>query len=174
MKVIQGTVLSIKFDKTVQSQAGKDYLAYQLVYNDEAGEVKDWTKPMQGLKFKPNVAKVLQELKVNDPFTLAMEKNSNNFFDIVSLEKGHKDVTDAGNTPIPSGETKAPATRVTGSTYETADERKIKQRSIVRQSSISNALQYFEFTKAVKVSVEDVLTLASQFEAFVFQPVEKE
>jgi hypothetical protein len=68
----------------------------------------------------------------------------------------------------------APAAAKSGvvkSTYETAEERKVKQLYIIRQSSISNAIDYL---KAVHKedepawNVNDVLNVAQEFVDFVY------
>ena len=64
-------------------------------------------------------------------------------------------------------ETKSSAstgTRVTGSNYETKEERAARQVYIVRQSSITNAVALLGAGK----SVSEVLNVAKQFEDFVF------
>jgi len=61
--------------------------------------------------------------------------------------------------------------RVTGSNYETAAERAIRQRLIVRQSSITAALDLMKHNapKAV-LDLDAVLAIASRFEDHVFRP----
>lgn len=54
------------------------------------------------------------------------------------------------------------------STFETAEERAKRQIYIVRQSSISSAIEYFKLTEAKKVKPDEILLLAAQFENFVF------
>ena len=72
-----------------------------------------------------------------------------------------------GSAPPPSATASSPTatTRTTGSTYETKEERAVKQRYIVRQSSISNAIASIgkEGLKA-----KDVIKLAKEYEEYVF------
>ncbi len=75
-------------------------------------------------------------------------------------------------TPAPAGmvvayhgERATPATPAYKSTYETPEERAKKQVYIVRQSSITAALAFFE---GKTNSVAQVLDVAKQFEAHVF------
>lgn len=64
----------------------------------------------------------------------------------------------------------APASgKVLGSTYETAEERKIKQMYIIKQSSISNALEYMKQTRAEgDFGVNDVTEVAQKFVDWVY------
>jgi hypothetical protein len=58
--------------------------------------------------------------------------------------------------------------KVTGSTYETADERKIKQMYIIKQSSISNAIELLSVGQKTPPDVAQVLTTAQLFVDFVY------
>jgi hypothetical protein len=51
--------------------------------------------------------------------------------------------------------------------FETPEERAQRQVYIIRQSSLANAISYFELTKNTKASVTDVLYVAGQFENHV-------
>ena len=58
--------------------------------------------------------------------------------------------------------------RVTGSNYETKEERAARQVYIIRQSSLSTAVELLGQGK----SVADVIATAKQFEAYVFSKAE--
>lgn len=59
------------------------------------------------------------------------------------------------------------AGRVTGSNYETAEERKIKQLNITRQFAVNAALKVIEVNKG-KVNLEDLFKSAEQIVDFVY------
>jgi len=59
-------------------------------------------------------------------------------------------------------------TKVTGSNYETKEERALKQRYIVKQSSISAAVAILTTGAKTAPSVKDVLALADEFVEYVF------
>ena len=103
----------------------------------------------------PSVFKTLDGASINESFDVAVSKNA----------KGYDVWSSIGAV----GTIKAtPGTKVLGSNYETADERALKQRYIVRQSSIANAIALFgDSTK-----VETILNVAKQFEEYVFSPLE--
>jgi hypothetical protein len=87
--------------------------------------------------------------------------------EVMAVGKGE---AESDNLPIPSRPEGKPATSsvTVKSNYETAEERAARQRLIVRQSSLSNALQYFEITKA-KPTVDEVTDLAESFTKFIFE-----
>lgn len=61
-------------------------------------------------------------------------------------------------------------TRPTSSTYETKEERAIKQRYIVRQSSLSIAKDLLSVGVKAPPNKEEVLALAEELVAWVFKP----
>jgi len=59
--------------------------------------------------------------------------------------------------------------RTNVSTYETAEERKIKQMYIIKQSSISSAIEYLRsFEKPEDIGIDAVINTAQQFVDFVY------
>lgn len=90
------------------------------------------------------------------------EKNYDEWKQIKAAEGGSAAPVSTGGTPA--------ATRVTGSNYETREERARRQVLIVRQSSLSNALDYLKSTdKEGHFGVSNVLEVAEQFAEWVFQ-----
>lgn len=75
-------------------------------------------------------------------------------------------------SPVGAGSTApgAPPTpgKVTGSNYETADERKMRQLLIVRQSSITNAIATLTPGAKAALDAELVLALAQKYVDFVY------
>lgn len=102
----------------------------------------------------PKVFSVLDDASVGDKFDVTITKN------------GKYDNWSAIG-PVGSFKQATPTTKVIGSNYETAEERAIKQRYIVRQSSIANAVAL-----SPKASVSDIIAIAKQFEEYVFEPAE--
>lgn len=58
------------------------------------------------------------------------------------------------------------------SNYETAEERAVKQLHIARQSSISNALKYYELNGSKSTSFSDILATAQGFVNFIYEGLE--
>jgi hypothetical protein len=102
----------------------------------------------------PKVWRVLDDANIGDKFDVAITKN------------GKYDNWSAIG-PVGSFKQAVPTTKVIGSNYETAEERAIKQRYIVRQSSLANAIAL-----SPKATVGDIITIAKQFEEYVFEPAE--
>jgi hypothetical protein len=164
---IVGTVISVTTE-TIATKADKSgtYPAWQLIYKDASGQVKEVTKHVNGLKFTAGLKEGLESLSAGDTFTMVVEKEGK-FNEVKGIEKG-------GNMPVVIGPTSSPqAGKVTGSNYETREERAARQRLIVRQSSLTAALGWYEVTKG-KPSIEDVKMLADEFTNFVFETPQEE
>lgn len=78
----------------------------------------------------------------------------------VSLATGNAAPASTGST------TTSTATRVTGSNFETKEERARRQVLIVRQSSLSNALEFHKNAKSP--SFDEVIETAQRFTDWVF------
>lgn len=68
---------------------------------------------------------------------------------------------------VAAGSTGA-TTRIAGSNYETPEERKQRQLFIIRQSSISNAIELLSVGAKVPPKTSDVLGTAQEFVDFVY------
>lgn len=88
----------------------------------------------------------------------------------VKNDKGYWDWTNIGGAVATTTETAKPATtnRVTGSNYETKEEREARQRYIIRQSSISSAVAALVPGAKSALDVSEVFRLAKEFETYVF------
>ena len=96
---------------------------------------------------------------------ITMEKNAKGFWEWKGIEKGQSNVganSSAGVGSKSSG-------KVLGSNYETSEERARRQVYIVRQSSISSAIEYLKAKapKGVEDGVKEVLEVAKDFENYV-------
>jgi hypothetical protein len=112
------------------------------------------------------VFNILKVAKTGDAFNVVTEKDKNNYWQWTSVTPatGGATAPTTATAAYPASDKAIPTPR---STYETPEERAKKQVYIVRQSSISSALEYSKSVKALK-TVEDVIKVAQQFEAFVF------
>src|SRR3990167_9721139 len=144
---LQGTVISYTASTKIQKQGGGTYDAWELVYRSPENEVKQLAKPIQSLKFNKPLASALAALAPNDEFTADLEKNAAGFWEVKEVVKGAVEPNAASVPPASTAVTSERAVqpqravnRVTGSTYETPDERAKKQVVIVRQSCIAQAV----------------------------------
>lgn len=109
----------------------------------------------------PSVFKTLNGASINESFDVAVSKNA----------KGY-DVWSAIGSVGSIKDVKV-VNKVVGNNYETADERALKQRYIVRQSSIANAVSYYNCSlDKPYLQVEEIINIAKQFEEYVFSPLE--
>lgn len=180
--ITTGKVISVALDVDMPKQdKSGTYLAYMLTYVDQAsGQKRDLIKPMQGLKYKPTIKNTLSELKPGDTFQMHTDKNEKGFVDVLALAKGElsPEVVAAGsvgNATSVSGNASvsknsggmASGGKVLGSNYETPEERKVKQRLIVRQAALNQAIALNP-----KGKFEDIAALAKQFEGHVYEGIE--
>lgn len=150
-------------DVTVEDK-GK-YKIAQVAYRDQ-GKAKD--KKVMSFGAQENAFKYLQKLEgkakgIN--LTVSMEKNKDGYWDWISLTEGSSQSAAAAPT---SGGNAVPAR----GNWETPEERAARQVYIVKQSSLSNAIAVLNQIKK-SYEVTEVITLAKEFEAFVFGYNEK-
>lgn len=143
--------MQIEILNVVVDSKGK-YQEAQLAYKDRDGKVQG--KKIVSFKF-PEVFEILKNAKEGEKYEIKPIKEGNfwNWAEAVKFE--------ASQTAVVSKATPK-------STYETPEERAVKQIYIVRQSSISNAIDYYKLTEAKKVKPDDIIALAKEFEAYVF------
>ena len=120
-------------------------------------------------KYNKEAAVCLGSLTAGDDFIMVKEKEGE-FWNVKSIRKDDgstvSNVADNSKAATSTGSTRvgAVSTAPRTSTYETPEERAIKQVYIVRQSSISASINFLNHDG----DVGDVLRVAKQFEAYVF------
>lgn len=156
---MQITIIGVSIEDVKTAKGG--YQKADVAYKDEQGKTQG-KKVMSFVNQK--VFDVLKQAKSGDVFDVQSEKDANNYWQWVGITSGNS---------APTSSTPAAMKSVTGnpspkSTYETPEERAKKQVYIVRQSSISAAIEFSKNVKALK-SVEEVLATAKLFEEHVFE-----
>jgi hypothetical protein len=96
------------------------------------------------------------------------EKDQNGYWQWTAIGEG---TSSAPTSQSPSSN--AGATRVTGSNYETREERTVKQKYIVKQSSLSVAANLLAIGAKNPPTAEEVISLANKFVEYVFSVEEK-
>ena len=152
------TLIDVGQPQSVKTQRGS-YQVLEVSYRNDQGQI-------QGKKIvsfaNPQVFKDLQTFQKDDKLDVAATKDDNGYWQWQSVKKSDG----TGGTTVA---TNSSSTRVTGSNYETADERAKRQRYIVRQSSLSNAIETLALNKELGgASADDVISLAKMYEQFVF------
>lgn len=155
--------------KTQPNKSGKgddlEFLAVTYKSTGRDGRVSTASKSLYKVYANPDVYAAIAAANKGDEIGLRLEKNDRGYWDVVALAADAVVPTaDAGGSARPS--TAAPATGrgTVSNTYPTAEERAKTQQSIIRQSSLAQAVAY---TKGNDVSIDDVLAVAEQFVEFI-------
>lgn len=150
-------IVNVDIENVVKGKSRYSKATVAYLYNGEARtqSVMSFTNPA--------VFKAVQDF-VGQEVEVEIQKNDAGYNQWVSIGG-----IGAGSTPsaAPATASAPAATRVTGSNYETPAERAARQVYIVKQSSLANALTYFELTKG-KPTADEVTSLAQQFTDWVF------
>lgn len=168
MAQVLGTVISVSLDTAVKKKDGGTYKGWELVYKSDDGDVRTIAKPVTGLNYNQALKKGLSEIQAGDQFTLEQEKNTAGFYDVKTITKGWS----AGSPSLPSAPQQQASPAASNSyqarDFETKEERTVRQRLIVRQSSLSSAVAVLT-VGAKTVDKEAVKALAEEFTDFVFE-----
>lgn len=150
---------------SAKSKAGKDYEFVEVTYKNLSfdGKVESKKHNQYGDK---TVFATLKDAQPGAEFTIERKKDDAGYWQWIGITSGSgasSSSSSSGTSSVSKGATPAPK-----STYETPEERAKKQVYIVRQSSVTAALNFMELTKQNKASVSDVVDVAKIFEAYVF------
>lgn len=148
------TIVS-KAIETVPTAKGS-YQKAVVTYKNDQGKVE--SKNVMSFTNKP-VWEAIANANQGDVFSVHSEKNDKGYWEWKSLTKG------AAAPQL--GTTNASSTVRTG-TWETPTERAKKQVYIVRQSSLSNAIDALSPGAKAALKAADVIALAREFEDYVF------
>jgi hypothetical protein len=147
------------------TKAGKPYEFLEVSYKNLTFEGKAESKKVMPFGSKEVFATLKAAVK-GDVFTLLREKDNAGYWQWTGIEQGDNVPMAASPAPSNAGPAKA-ATPAPKSTFETPEERAKKQVYIVRQSSISAAIDTLKTDKKAP-SVDEVIAVAKIYEAFVF------
>lgn len=152
----QITIREVSVDEVKKGR--NSYFKASVVYTDEKGENR--TKPIMSFA-NPAVFAQVKDAKAGEKYVVKVVKDGE-YYNWASLVKVEGDIVPT--KPVAGG-------KVLGSTYETADERKVKQLYIIKQSSISNAIEFVKYSQRDGVepyTVGDILDIAQEFVDFVY------
>ena len=148
---MQITVIDVS-ENTQKSASGRTFQQLEVAYKNEQG-VPQLKKLIPFSN--PNMYKLAKGWVKGDVFNVTTIKNEKGYWEWTGIE--------GDNTVAEAKQATPSATRVTGSNYETREERQARQIYIIRQSSISSAIELLGQGK----TVSDVLNVAKQFEEYV-------
>jgi hypothetical protein len=152
-------IVDVGAPNTHAAKNGRSYQSIEVTYKDEQGQVKN--KKLMSFS-NPSVFNHIKGLAKGEVVNVTTVKNAKGFWDWTGI--GNEGDAPAATQSKPA--TAQAGGRVTGSNYETKEERAARQILIVRQSSLSSAVELLGTGK----SVADVIATAKQFEAYVFGP----
>lgn len=134
------------------------YKSMEVAYKGTDGKVT--SKKMVSFGSQEAAYKTLSTAKQGDVFQIQSAKNDKGYWDWIGIEQG------AGASVVTAAK---PGGNVTPkSTYETAEERANRQVLIVRQSSLSNSIDFLKLNGKKVPDVSEVLEIAEIFESYVF------
>lgn len=165
----QITILSVN-KVTKSNAAGKPYTALEVAYKDSFGKVA--SKQLFSFGAQKGAFDSLQVAAPGQTYNLTVVKNDKGYNDWTNAQLGTASNVAQGAAIAGGGSSLAQqANTQVKSTYETKEERALKQTYIVRQSSISSAIDTLS-VGAKSVNPDDVLKLAQRYYDYVFQSPE--
>jgi hypothetical protein len=151
---MQFTIEVLAVTSTTKPTAKGSYTQLDVAYKRDG---KTEGKKIMSFGNSKPAFETLKNAKTGDVLTITSEKNeTSGYWDWLNAS--------AGGAPAAASYTPSASPK---STYETAEERAKKQVYIVRQSSISAAVDLLKTDKKTP-EVNEVLAVAKQFEAYVF------
>lgn len=160
---MQVNVVDVSSLNTHSAKNGRQYQSIEIMYKNDAGQAQN--KKLMSFA-NPAVFKAAQTWQKGDVVHVSTEKDSNGYWQWTAV--GDADTTTdnrSDNAAAPQAASSS-ATRVSGSNYETKDERAARQVMIVRQSSLSNAVATLAI-EGSKATANDVISLAKLYEGYV-------
>ena len=162
----QVKIVAIDHDQVIAKNGGGSYKGTRITYRESDGSLKEKCIHSNALKYNPTLKNQLNEVKSGDDVTLVLEKEGD-FWNLKEVTKGVPQSAVASNGNGGGAKNGSAANASPRSTYETPEERAKRQVLIVRQSSVSSAIAYAATQKS-QMKIEDVLKIAEQINAFVF------
>lgn len=155
---MQITVIDVGQPNTHAGAGGRSYQSLEVTYKGNDGKVN---------------SKKLMSFAKGGIYETAKTWSKGTVVDIITNkdDKGYwqwEGINVTGDYEVVQKSTdKQPATRVTGSNYETKEERAARQVMIVRQSSLSTAVASLAVNAKASPSAADVIAYAKELEAYV-------
>lgn len=162
------TIEVVNVSKATVPTAKGSYDVLDVAYKNKSFQDKLEGKKVMSFTNK-EVFTSLSKAQFGDVFYVNRVKNDKGFWDWVSVSTDNTDADTASSTAATinlSSRTPTVGNVTPKSNYETPEERAARQVLIVRQSSISSAV---ELAVANKIKdTQEVIKIAKEFEAFVF------
>ena len=151
-------IVSVNREDVPNKNGKGTYGKLTVAYRNDQGKLAE--KPLLSFT-NPAVFKAFENANAGDEINVKSEKVGDYWNWTGLLSEGE-------TTQHTTMQTSSPATKPTGSTYETKEERALKQRYIVKQSSISAAVAILTVGAKSAPTIKDVIALADEFVDYVF------
>lgn len=149
---------------TASVPAGKNYTLVELAYKTDDGKTKGMK--IFGFGDQEAVASAFKDAAAGDVFDVEFEQNNKGYWQFRSAKN-------TGVKAVESAKGEKPATTVKGN-WETTEERAARQVLIVRQSSLSSAVEFLVNAGGKAPTKETVVEVAKYFESYVFDKLPKD
>jgi hypothetical protein len=148
-------IINVSTETVPGKGKGRPYEQAEVVYKNERGEAKTWKL----VSFSnPQVFETLKNSKSGEQYEITITKDG-------EYSKWSSATLSDGTAPAAVGTPANPApAKTAGSTYETKEERALKQRLIVRQSSLAQAVALLPDSDVISI-----LEVADRFAAWVYK-----
>ena len=154
-------IIDVEVGKAM-TKTNKPYEFLEVAYKNVTFENKAETKKVMPFGSK-EVFATLKDAVKGDVFTILREKDDAGYWQWVGIAVGETEIETAkGDVAVKPATTAAPK-----SNFETAEERAKRQVLIVRQSCLSNAIEYLNHNKK-NYGVDELYSLAADMYAWVF------
>lgn len=157
-------IIDVSQPNTSTTKNGRQYQTIEVTYKGNDGKVAN--KKLMSFS-NPEVFKQAQTWEKGDVINVATEKDDAGYWQWIRVlaegEEAPAPTNRSAGDSVPKANT---TTRVTGSNYETKEERALRQLMIVRQSSLANAVATLT-THQSPLNYDQVIALATKYESFV-------
>lgn len=154
-------IITFQGQESVFTKTAKGGFTVMTVsYVDETGKSRNWKLTSFA---NPKVFDTFKNAKIGEQYEITTRKNDKDYTEWATADKTGEAATGAAKV-----QTKVPAV----SQYETRDERNQRQRLIVRQSSLTNAIASLSVGSKTPLEPENVLLVAERFAEWVFSKPE--
>lgn len=146
-----------------------DYQKAEVIYDN--GQYTNQTFKLMSFS-NPDVFKTVSKASKGDQFDVEVTKNAAGFNQWVAIKPldGDENVEQPSTGSVVRAASSSSTAVSRPSTYETAEERAVRQRLIVRQSSITSAIATLS-VGSKGLDADAVMKLAEEYVEFVFEKV---
>lgn len=166
------TIQVLTTNNETKPTAKGSYNMLEVVYKNLTFQGKVEPKKLASFGASAGAYTTLVEAKQGDVYEVEYSKNDKGFNDWNRVTKNPNGATTVAASGLSDGSQQTARSTVTNvspkSTYETPEERAKKQIYIVRQSSISNAIEALTPGSKAALDPKKVIEVAKTFEDYVF------